>query len=128
MKLYNVIQARGLFAGKAQQKTRPSLAYKLMKFLQATDAEEQFFNQRRSEILDEHCEKNEDGTFVKIDDLHIKIKKDEIEICNSKVNELNEVEVDVSKFLFHPLELDELGFEFSISEMYLLEDLLIKEA
>ena len=128
MKLYNVIQTRGLFASRSQQKVRPSLAYKLMKFLQATEADEQFFNQRRAEILDEHCEKNEDGTFVKVDDSHVKIKEDEIEACNLKVKELNDVEVDVSKFLFHPLELDELGFEFSIAEMYLLEDLLIKEA
>lgn len=61
MKLAQLITARNTLLKHKDVETNPSAAYKIMKFLKASDDDEIFYRDEINKILERFAEKTEDG-------------------------------------------------------------------
>jgi hypothetical protein len=121
MKITTLIDAANIFGQFAQTKTSPPLAYKIMKFCKGVAVEEEFYNAKRSEIINAYAEKDESGQIV-VHDGMISIMPDKIEEANKALGELNKIEVEVPNIKFKLSELE--GFELSVADMFALDEFI----
>ena len=122
MKLDKLLQSRKTLSAHAQEAVFAPLAYKMMKFLKASDNEDAFYVSKLKEIvtkyMDTESEQNprEGG---------IRIRKDKIKECNDEVAALTSTEVEAPSIKFTLQELSEL--KLSVAEMYTLDEFIIEE-
>lgn len=119
MNILTFINATKIFNQVAQTKVSSKLAYKIMKLCKAAIAEEEFYNNKRNEIINEYAVRDEDGKISVSDDGMISIVKDKIQEAEMALKELNEIEVDVPNIKFTLDELDEL--KLSVADMFVLD-------
>lgn len=67
-----------------------------------------YFNNELEQIAQEHCEKDDQGNFIKMEGGGQKIKDDDIEIVNKKLDELYKTEVEIQ---YQPFKLTEKYFD-----------------
>lgn len=119
MNILTLINAAKIFEQFAQTKISSKLAYKIMKLCKSVAEEEEFYNTKRSEIINAYAVKDENGNPVVTDGGMIKIIPEKINEANTAMQELNGVEVEVPNIKF---TLDELeGLELSIADMFVLD-------
>lgn len=119
MNIITLINTANIFNQFAQIKISSKLAYKIMKFCKSVATEEEFYNKKRNEIIDEYAVKDETGQVVADDDGIIKIMPDKIAEASAAMTELNSVDVGVPNVKFTLDELEEL--EFSVFDMFALD-------
>jgi hypothetical protein len=119
MNILTFINATKIFNQVAQTKVSSKLAYKIMKLCKAAIAEEEFYNNKRNEIINEYAVRDDDGKISVSDDGMISIIKDKIQEAEMALNELNEIEVEVPNIRFTLDELDEL--KLSVADMFVLD-------
>ena len=114
MKLIEVITARRILMNHREDKIPAATAYKIMKFMKASETEDAFYSEKLNAAIDKYCEKDEAGNpIVKANG--IQIKKALLEECNNVVLEIQNTEVEKPKF---SLTLDELNlFQLSVQEV-----------
>ena len=100
-----------------------STGYKMKKINDQLTKEVEFYYQSLREIIQTYTEKNEDGS-IKIENDNYIIQKDKIEECNQKLDELNQLEVEVTDTYFTAEEL--ISFEITIETLEALSP-FIKE-
>ena len=122
MKLINLIQIKNIF--KPNMKfTDIQVGYQVMKFLKSIENDINFYNTKLTEIAQECAEKDEDK--IKIDDNgNISLLQDKIVEWNSKINDLANIEVDITLPSFKLADFKEC--DFTLEELSVLE-LLISE-
>lgn len=119
MNIITLINTARIFNQFAQTKISSKLAYKIMKFCKSVAVEEEFYNTKRSEIIDMYAVKDENSQVVVSDDGMIKIVPDKISEANVAMQELNGIEVEAPSVRF---TLDELeGLELSVADMFALD-------
>lgn len=118
MNILTIIGATNIFNQVAQTKISSKLAYKIMKFCKSVATEEEFYNNKRSEIINEYALRDESGQIVVSDDGMIKIIPDMIPEADRAMRELNEIDVDVA-IKFTLAELEEL--KLSVADMFVLD-------
>ncbi len=123
MKLNQLINIRKIFNEHSQEKLSVPLAYKMMKFIKATEEDNAFYDERIKAIIELYAVKDEKGKPV-TEGGGIKIVESSIAQCNKEVMELSDHEVEAPKITFTLSELTEL--KLSASEMYALDE-IIKE-
>lgn len=100
-------------------------AYRLLKLAEFVATESDNYRNLFRQILDEYAEKNEDGSFVFLEDgTNVILKKDHIKEANEKVSELNQLEVDVP-YTFDLREFENL--EISLEDLAPLMDIIVDE-
>ena len=100
-------------------------AYRLLKLTTLVATEAENYRTLLRQILDEYAEKKEDGNFKLSDDgQSVILKKECIQIANQKVQELNEMEVEIP-YTFDIKEFENI--EVSLEELAPLMDLLVDE-
>lgn len=125
LKMSNIIALKGVCENLKSQKTSVKTAYKISKILNAVEKEFEFYQTKFAEIVNEYSEKDENGQPILINDGQgVKIQPDKISEAQTKMIELEAIEVDLT---ISPLTLDELeGLEISISDMqtlsYIIEE------
>lgn len=119
MNILTFINATKIFNQVAQAKVSSKLAYKIMKLCKAVIAEEEFYNNKRNEIINEYAVRDENGQISVSDDGMISIIKDKIQEAEMALKELNEIEVEVPNIRFTLDELDEL--KLSVADMFVLD-------
>lgn len=125
LKMSNIIALKGVCENLKSQKTSVKTAYKISKILNAVEKEFEFYQTKFAEIVNEYSEKDENGQPVLINGGQgVKIQPDKISEAQTKMVELEAIEVDLTT---SPLTLDELeGLEISISDMqtlsYIIEE------
>lgn len=125
LKMSNIIALKSVCENLKSQKTSVKTAYKISKILNAVEKEFEFYQTKFAEIVNEYSEKDENGQLVLINDGQgVKIQPDKISEAQTKMVELEAIEVDLT---ISPLALDELeGLEISISDMqtlsYIIEE------
>ena len=124
MNILTLINTAQIFNQVAQTKISSKLAYKIMKLCKSVAAEEEFYNNKRNEIIDEYAVRDENGQIVVSDDGMINIVKDKIQEAQAALMELNNIEVDVPNIKFTLSELEEL--KLSVADMFVL-DVFIEE-
>ena len=122
MEINKLLQIRNVIVEHIDDKICAPLAYKLMKYLKTTDAEEEFYHKRTQELIDEYGEKDDSGKVVHNPDGGVNIQKDRIDECKKKIEELGATNVDSPDVKFSMNEIAEL--KLSVKEMYILDDLI----
>lgn len=124
MKLNKLLQARKVLSEHANEPIPTMLAYKILKFMKASDTEGAFYDQQLKEIIGKYAKKNDKGEAQYVDG-HICILPDKIEECQTAINNLGDSDVDAPKITFSIQELTPINF--SVSELYSLDEIIIEE-
>jgi hypothetical protein len=124
MNILTLINAAKVFNQVAQMKISSKLAYKIMKLCKSVATEEEFYNNKRNEIINEYAVKDENGQIVVSDDGMISIMQDKIPVAEKALRELNEIDVDVPDIKFTLDELDEL--KLSVADMFALDAFIVE--
>ena len=119
MNILNLISAARVFAQIGQTKISSKLAYKIMRFCKSVAADEEFYNNKRNEIINEYAVRDENGAIVQSDDGVVNIMQDKIPEANAALMELNGVEVEAPNIKFALSELEEL--KLSVADMFALD-------
>jgi hypothetical protein len=119
MNILTLMNAAKVFNQVAQTKISSKLAYKIMKLCKSIAVEEEFYNNKRNEIINEYATKDENGQVVVSKDGMITIEPDKIDEANAAVAELNNIEVDMPNVRFRLEELEEL--KLSVADMFVLD-------
>ena len=126
MKLINVLNARSVITSKAQVKgVNFKTSFKFMKFLKATDEDENFYNEKREELIKTFATKDENGKIV-IENNQYKFTDENLAEINKQISELAATEVEIPETLkFSSEELEKM--EFTIEEVSAIYDLIKEE-
>ena len=119
MNIVTFINAVKIFNQFGQVKVSARLAYKIVKLCKSAQIEEEFYNARRNEIINEYALRDENGQIVVSNDGVIRIIEDKMDAANNALKELNDIEVEVPNIKFTLSELDE--FKLSIADMFALD-------
>lgn len=119
MNILALMNAARVFNQVAQTKISSKLAYKIMKLCKGVATEEEFYNNKRNEIINIYAARDESGQMVVSQDGMISIDKDKLEEAQNALRELNEIEVDAPNIKFTLEELDEL--KLSVADMFVLD-------
>ena len=126
MNLINVLNARKVIASKAQVKGISfGTALKFAKFLRATDEDENFYNQKREELIGNLAMKDENGQFV-VENGQYKFTNENFEEFKKQLSELAMTEIEIPENLkFSAQELEKM--EFTIEEVSILYGVIIAD-
>lgn len=116
MKLIELYNTESLYNKLSSRTDLPiKLVYKLTKFFEVVNKEAEFYREELAKILNEYAERDEDGKVATTDDgLSIKIKKDCLTVCEEKLQELANLEVEAPDIKF---SMDELPEGLSVQEL-----------
>ena len=120
MKLINLIQIKNIF--KPDMKFKDiQVGYKVMKFLKSIENDTTFYNTKLTEIAQECAEK--DGDKIKTTEHGgLILDKNKISEWNAKVNDLANIEIEVSLPSFKLEDFSECNF--TLEELSTLEHLI----
>lgn len=124
MQIIKLIQAKQVLTPLFQEKISARLSYKLMKFVSQLEVEENFYNNKMTEIINTYCERDSNGNLVPIDN-GFKIRDDCISDCNNAISELEKIDVDTPGITFTVSEFDEI--KLSINDMRVLSYFITEE-
>lgn len=122
MKLDKLIQSRKTISSHMHESISVPLAYKMMKFLKASDNEGAFYMSQLNEIINKYRDTEPAG---KQQDNEVRIRKDKVKECSEEISDLVETEVEAPPIKFSLRELSEL--KLSVAEMYSLDEILTEE-
>ena len=114
MKLGKIVNALPALQKLANESFSIKTLYKMSKLMQRLDKEISFFNTERNKIIEELCEKEDDGK-IKIPDKN----KDEI---NRRLQELGDLDIDPD---IEPIRLDiNENVQLSYTDLIILEGIV----
>ena len=113
MKIYQLLSLPALYNSISDKNLPFALAYKLSKLATQVNEELKFYQENLTKIIEEYGEK-ENGELVYLSNGDIKIHEGKAEECHARIEELQNVEVDI-KVTFTPNELEPL--EMSIKDL-----------
>ena len=123
MKLIDKVAANKVLLDHSNDKLPVFVAYKLMKFLKSLEEDVAFYRKKMSEIIDEFAEKDTNGQALQSQNGGIIIQNGKADECNSKIKELEDMQVEDSGEI--KFTLDELApINFSINELLSLENFI----
>lgn len=93
--------------------------YKFLKINKTLKEERDLFAEQSLYLLSNYAEKDENGQIITKEDGGIKIKEDKLKECASKVQEINNMEVQFPDIYFSLDELEPLGL--TLEELELLD-------
>lgn len=125
MKVEKLLNARKAILDCADQKVSATLAYKMMKFLTATENEERCYNEARLKLIEKYAETDADGKYIEASPGRIKIKKDQGEACSKEFAELEDTETEAPNIKFSQRDLSEL--RLSVREITSLNEFIEEE-
>lgn len=125
MKLSKLVTARAvLFSKCSNEKLPANIAYKFARFLRLTDGDENFFNEKFKEILENYAQKDEKGSFVRDGDNGIALKPETTDVCKKEIRELENTEIELP---FHFSLNDMSCLTLSIRDCFDMDDLIKEE-
>lgn len=116
MKLIELYNTESLYNKLSSRTDLPiKLVYKLTKFFEVVNKEAEFYREELAKILNEYAERDEEGKIATTDDgLSVKIKKGCLAVCEEKLQELADLEVEAPDIKF---TMDELPEGLSVQEL-----------
>jgi hypothetical protein len=124
MKLNKLLQVRRVLSEHANEPIPTMLAYKILKFMKSSDTEGAFYDAKLQEIIEQYGKRDESGKVVHANG-RISIDKEHIEECQIAIDELGETEIEAPHITFTIHELTPINF--SVSELYSLDEIIIEE-
>ncbi len=124
MKIGQLLKVKGVFTPFIRMRLSPRLSYKLLKFIKAIEFEEDFFNAKFREIVQECAKKDEQGKFITDDNGNIALEKSDK--FKAAVEELNDIDVTAPDIKFTLDELQDLTL--SVLDIAVIEDFIQEDA
>ena len=120
IELYNI---RAALAPKASEPMPFALGYKIAKILQLCDNELKFYEEKRTQLIEKYCERDEEGNPKQGEQPGtVMLQMDKIEDIQKEIKELEELEVNVElpKLKIESLE----AINFAPAEIIALEQII----
>lgn len=117
MKLIDLLKARKVLDDHSAESIPTTLAYKIVKFIKATDVEANFYQEQIKILIDKYATKDENG--------NINVLPENAEEWNVAITELQNTLIDTPAIRFNLIELEPLMF--SVADMFALNELIIDE-
>ena len=116
MKMFEILELEGLLQKLAQKELPIRTLYKVDKLIKLVGKEKDFYQTQFQTLVDTYAERDENGNYLYTDNSAeaVKIIPDKIAECQSKMNELVNIEItDVPDISFTFEELDSLTLSYA---------------
>ena len=116
MKMFEILELEGLLQKLTQKELPIRTLYKVDKLIKLVGKEKDFYQTQFQTLVDTYAERDENGNYLYTDNSAeaVKIIPDKIAECQSKMNELINIEItDVPDISFTFEELDSLTLSYS---------------
>lgn len=119
IKMHQILEFQ-LFYDKIKEKEMSiKTAYKFSKLISRLDTEIKFYQKKFQSILEKYGEKDEKGNFKLTEDKKgVVIKQENLLVCQKEVEELHNLDIEISEADFTLDELDSLNV--TIQEMNIM--------
>lgn len=122
MKLYHVLALPRFYEPIVNNRLPFKTIYKLTRLAQRVEQEKTFYQEQIQKLIEEYGQK-EDGNLIYTEDgSSVKIIEGKEEECNTKIFELNDLDIDLSEFSFSVEEFD--GLELTMEQMDIIMPLI----
>lgn len=112
----DAMQFHGFYKTIGEKKMPLKVAYKLNTVETEIEKKLAFYEATMKDIISKYAEKDADGNPVVLEDGNsIKIKQESIPQCQTEINELSDLEVEISDIKFTLNELE--GIELKLQEI-----------
>ena len=115
MKLSEIVSARDAISQQANERISPRLAYQFMRFIKKTASDQEFFEQRKAQIVEDFCVRDVDGNLLRDEVGNFPIMPGKDAEARELLNELGNLEVEDPGVRFTLTQLEEL--KLSINDM-----------
>lgn len=116
MTLGEVVNARNAIAALGGAKVPTRLAYKFMTFLKQTENDTNFFEERKRDVIEEFCSRDENGNLIVDDKGNYPIISGKDEEASSAIQELEAIEVAPPLAHFYLGELEQIELDMGQME------------
>lgn len=116
MKMFEILELEGLLQKLTQKELPIRTLYKVDKLIKLVGKEKDFYQTQFQALVDTYAERDENGNYLYTDESAeaVKIIPDKIAECQSKMNELVNIEItDVPDISFTFEELDSLTLSYA---------------
>ena len=116
MKMFEILELEGLLQKLTQKELPIRTLYKVDKLIKLVGKEKDFYQTQFQALVDTYAERDENGNYLYTDNSAeaVKIIPDKIAECQSKMNELVNIEItDVPDIAFTFEELDSLTLSYT---------------
>ena len=116
MKMFEILELEGLLQKLTQKELPIRTLYKVDKLIKLVGKEKDFYQTQFQALVDTYAERDENGNYIYTDNSAeaVKIIPDKIAECQSKMNELVNIEItDVPDISFTFEELDSLTLSYA---------------
>lgn len=116
MKMFEILELEGLLQKLTQKELPIRTLYKVDKLIKLVGKEKDFYQTQFQALVDIYAERDENGNYLYTDESAeaVKIIPDKIAECQSKMNELVNIEItDVPDISFTFEELDPLTLSYT---------------
>ena len=116
MKMFEILELEGLLQKLTQKELTIRTLYKVDKLIKLVGKEKDFYQTQFQALVDTYAERDENGNYLYTDNSAeaVKIIPDKIAECQSKMNELVNIEItDVPDISFTFEELDSLTLSYA---------------
>ncbi len=117
MKMYEILDFSKVYNSIKDEKMSIKTAYKLNKLIKKIEEENNFYNIKFHEIIEQYAEKNDQGEYQYIDENSIKIKEGKEQECYKKVSELQNLEIETPNITFSIEELGDINLTIDTVNM-----------
>lgn len=117
MKMYEILDFSKVYDSIKNEKMSIKTAYKLNKLIKKIEEENNFYNIKFHEIIEQYAEKNDQGEYQYIDENSIKIKEGKEQECYKKVSELQNLEIETPNITFSIEELGDINLTIDTVNM-----------
>lgn len=117
MKMYEILDFSKVYNSIKDEKMSIKTAYKLNKLIKKIEEENNFYNIKFHEIIEQYAEKNDQGEYQYIDENSIKIKEGKEQECYKKVSELQNLEIEIPNITFSIEELGDINLTIDTVNM-----------
>lgn len=121
MKLITILKARAAINSHLHDRISYKTAYKLMKFMKASETQEAFYNEKIKELVNLYGKKDENGNFIYKKN-SVVLQPEHINDWASAVGELSETDVDNLEIKFMLSDFEEM--KISTEEMIALSEFI----
>lgn len=121
MKLANLLNIRNILARLGQAMLPAQTAYKIAKFVQKTEDDAKFYDERRQQLIEQYAQRDDKGELITTDNKY-HFDDDKVELWNTSMAELQDTEVDAPTIKFRVEEFATVNF--SAQEMMTLDSII----
>lgn len=124
MKLNKLLQVRRVLTEHANEPIPTMLAYKILKFIKASDTEGAFYDGKMQEIIDKYAKRDDNGQIIYAEG-RVSVAPENIKECQKAIGELEGTDIEAPDISFTIHELTPINF--SVSELFSLDEIIKEE-